>query len=339
MEKIPDYLFSGANVTIDTLELNVKEIGKYAFYDDPVITNLIIGVGVEEIGTGAFAGGSFEKVVYEAVRANVGGQDSISAADGPFYSSTVSDLQIGNQTETIPRCLFAGSNLSVAELSFPECLTVIGASAFHELTSRKINIGTLAIGQNITDIGMGAFYGCTIGALNYNAANAVGSGAASAGDTPFWAADMGTLAIGENVTQLPSYLFCGFNLTQDELILPDGLKRIGAYAISSRSLSPRSVSIGTITIGESLEYIDKLAFCYLTFENAIVHAVEGDEAYKQLTFTSNGLPNCTNVQIHKGSDFYEFLRNVPRQEILYPYVRILKLPMGKRIMIRQQSSL
>ena len=71
VEKIPDYLFSGANVTIDTLELNVKEIGKYALYDDPVITNLIIGEGVEEIGTGAFAGGSFEKVVYEAVRANV----------------------------------------------------------------------------------------------------------------------------------------------------------------------------------------------------------------------------------------------------------------------------
>lgn len=89
-------------------------------------------------------------------------------------------------------------------------------------------------------------------------------------------------------------------------MLPEKLTRIGAYAVSSRALSPTSVSIGTLTVGENLEYIDRLAFCYLTFENVIVHAVEGDEAFKQLSFTSNGLPGCTNVQIHSGSDFYDF---------------------------------
>lgn len=304
--QIPDYLFSNTNISQEELALDVERIGKCAFYDCTVLTDLTIGENVKDIGMKAFCSSEITNIHYNASNATVGGEAEMKAAEAPFFSVAFSHISFGNQVESIPGYLFAAAEFSVEDLALPDTVTSIGIMAFYSAMSDDITIGNLTVGADVSCIGKSAFGGCTIGKLSYLAENAGITGMEKAGDSPFYGAEIGSLAIRESVAELPAYILCGISITQDNLVIPDSVRRIGQYAFSDKSMLWGGIETGTLTIGKNVSYIGANAFENVTIDRAVVNAVRADDEYKSLSFTTMELPICTYTEIHKGSDFYPY---------------------------------
>ncbi len=302
--QIPDYIFSNTKISQDELVLEVSRIGKCAFYADTVVTDLIIGEEVKDIGIKAFGDSKISNISYNAVNATVGGEEEMGADNAPFFSVAFSHISFGNRVESIPRYLFAMAEFSAENLSFPDTVVSVGDMAFYSSMANEITIGNLIVGRDIKHIGMSAFRGCTIGGLSYLSEDAQIHGIEKANDSPFYATEINSLTIGEGVIELPAYIMYGISVTQDNLVIPDSVRKIGQYAFSDKTVLWGGIEIGTLTVGKNVSYIGAKAFENVTVERAVVNAVRADEEYKSLSFATMELPVCTNTEIHKGSDFY-----------------------------------
>lgn len=302
VRRIPDYLFDSAYITRDELTLNVEYIGVQAFSYNKNITTVTIGESVKEIGARAFEDNTIASINYNAANATLKGSEGL--ASGVFSSVAVSAITIGETVTAIPSSLFSEIEYTADTIDFPECLTSIGSYAFY---GSKVNLGELTISETMTSIGQEAFSGCKIGKLNYNAVDAQLDGVSNLNchRTSFFETGVGELQIGECVKRLPNCLFYSLRLTQDTLVIPDSVTDIGEYVLSrSNGYNVDKTSIGTLEIGENVTHIGRAAFGNLTYGKVIVRAVETDNPPP--TFLEGDLPVCSTIEIHGGSDYYEF---------------------------------
>ena len=303
VKSIPDYCFASSYMTLDELTLDVERIGRKAFYDDKTITTLTIGEDVKEIGREALAGNEIENIHYNAV--NAVSEPYGEVVLGTFGNITVSGITIGSRVTAIPEHLFYGIDYTADTLVFPDCLTTVGAWAFH---SDDISIGELTVGEHVESIGKLAFSVNRIGTLNYNAVDAQIEGMTEAYKhrTPFYGVTVGTLQIGEQVQSLPDCLFYAMGLIQDTLILPDSVTYVGDYVLSRSGdyHTGETTMIGTLVIGENVAHIGKAAFGFNTYKKAVVRTVQADVPPR--SDVDMELPICTEIEIHRGSPYYDY---------------------------------
>ena len=170
----------------------------------------------------------------------------------------IEDVQVVNVSNG-SACVVQNPEVTIPELSI-NCHS-IGTNAFAGL-----NIGTLIIGENVSEFSIsaevefgieftyGQFAESTIEKVIFNATELViGHCTGNYMDDfkgPFSKAQIGALEIGNNVNVISELLFCDAVMTLEELVLQ--AERIGAYAFSSEH-----ISIGHLTIGENVKIFNE----------------------------------------------------------------------------------
>ena len=293
-----------------TMTDSVAIIGDRAFYDCSGMLSIIIGSGVNTIGEEAFEGcSSLAKVTMPASAIDYIPQDNLQTVsitrgaigERAFYNcDSLISLTIGNGvtsigTEAFRNCsnlkninwnasyvtnftsdsnVFrsAGSSGSGITVSFGDSVQRIPAYAFYSsATSYSPNITSVKIGNNVTRIGNYAFSNCTdlasvyindLGAwCNINFENALAN--------PLCNADA---------------LYLNNELVSGDLVIPDGVTYISAYAFYNCK------SLTSITISESVTRIGNYAFqncsnlTSITIPDGVISMGEG-------TFAG-----CTNIR-------------------------------------------
>lgn len=267
VEVIPEYLFDSAQMTLDELYLNVREVGANAFYGNSIsIGTLTIGEDVEEFSESYYSTVSSHKYLqfgYTTIGTvnflpealvlsnDIASISTTSSFNAPFKGCTVGLLNISDDVASIPGYLFMNAKMTLENLVVKA--ESVGTYAFY---GSDISIGELTIGENVsaflTDLsGKSAAFGYNgITTLNYNA-TAAGMDSPKTGTYgPFYYTDIVTLNIGENVTFLDSYFFRNN-----------------------------------------------------TFTNSSVYALTADDNYKIQTLKNSYLPASTNLTIHYNSNF------------------------------------
>lgn len=261
VKKIGDEAFSlCSKITSLTLEEGVEEIGYGAFYtaglttltmpsslkkiDDSAfastsITRLNVGAGLESIGSFVFTSKSddattIESIAVDANNANFKNDENnkyLFSKDGKklfFAASTAGTLGTDN-LRSVDLSSFDITSIeegafaycrTISSLTLPNTLTTIGDYAFYYSTKLK----TLAMPSSLRKIGEAAFFFTGAEAVTFNE---------------------GLEEIGESAFEMSS-------LTN--VSLPNSLKIIGDYGFS------KSISIKTLTLGNSIEKIGKEAF-------------------------------------------------------------------------------
>ncbi len=123
-------------------------ISEYAFQFNENLENIVIGAGVQTIGSESFKGD------YDLTRLIIG-DDVTTIEDEAFNSNRyIEELIIGNSVETIGDYALAGLTLNT--LLIPDSIQEIGEGAFNNTEA-----DTIAIGEGVEDIGDSAFLGVT----------------------------------------------------------------------------------------------------------------------------------------------------------------------------------
>lgn len=136
---------------------------------------------------------------------------------------------------------------NLTSIIIPESVTSIGRQAFLECYSLG---GTLTINENVTYIGWGAFYYTNFSTLNYNAINCEMGGQWLDAAT----SSLTSLNIGENVEVIPHRAFRNCYNVTGELVIPNSVTYIEAYAFEGCS------GFTSITIPEGITSIEEWTF-------------------------------------------------------------------------------
>ncbi len=268
---IPELLFLGTTMNLETLELQVERIGAYAFCSNNIsIDHLIIGENVKtyeefsnssptfhhwqqfstaKIGTLTFLANELD---LEHEQEN-NGTGSLYA---PFQNAIIGTLEIGSEITRLPEMFIGGSNITIEELTITQ--NAVGAYAF---SGAGISIGTLTLTN--TDITFEESYYNTdlfhhfeqfseaqVGNLklytpNLQLEKRLGKTSSSNVYAPFAEATVGTLEIGESVEVIPDYFLCNATMSMEELT-------INTPVIGSKAFGSPYISFGTLTIGENV---------------------------------------------------------------------------------------
>lgn len=272
VDSIPEYLFDSAEMDLESLTVNVREIGSNAFSGANIsIGTLTIGPDVEVFAESSFSTSASHEyqqfaatdigtVYYNATAATLShavSSSTIVSVYGMFQKAEIDAVYIGENVEVIPEYLFDSATMNLDSLSINT--KEIGACAF---AGASIAIGTLNIGSDVEIFAESyfsaasshyykQFAAATITEVNYEAVSVELTHMATKGATGgvygmFWKADIGDVTIGANVEVIPEYLFDSANITLDELYLD--VREVGANAFYGST-----ISIGTLTIGEYVE--------------------------------------------------------------------------------------
>lgn len=267
VEVIPEYLFDSAQMTLEELYLNVREVGANAFYGNSIsIGTLTIGEDVEEFSESYYSTVSSHKYLqfgYTTIGTvnflpealvlsnDIATISTTSSFNAPFKGCTVGMLNISDDVASIPGYLFMNAKMTLENLVVKA--ERVGTYAFY---GSDISIGELTIGENVsaflTDLsGKSAAFGYNgITTLNYNA-TAAGMDSPKTGTYgPFYYADIVTLNVGENVAFIDSYFFRNN-----------------------------------------------------TFTNSSVYTLTADDNHKAQTLKNSYLPVSANLSIHYNSNF------------------------------------
>lgn len=273
VEVLPEYLFDEAKISLESLTLNVKEIGANAFSGSTIsIETLTIGENVEKFSESYFsttASHEYMQFAYSQIGTlrflpealvltnDVVSMTSTSDVESPFMRSEIKILEISENVRSIPNYIFQDAEMTLDRLTVTA--DSVGASAFH---SSYISIGELIITENVsafvTDLsGKSLAFGYnTIGKVFYNA-TAAGMDSPKTGTYgPFRSADITTFLVGENVTFLDNYLL-------------------------------RSS----------------------TFTDCYVYVITTDDTHKAQTLKKSYLPDSENLYIHYNSELKTYFEN------------------------------
>lgn len=221
------------SLTSVTLPNGVKYLGSYMFYGCSALVTINNMSTVEEIADMAFAGSKIGN-------ASLGMFNSVkTVGEGAFASSSLSGMVSMPALENIGAFAFQSAKF----ISFTATnVKVIGEGAFQLNTSIK----SFAFGEDIEEIGLMPFYGCTeLADFSFNGeSTAVINDYAKLVDGVLYtrmpsgkfllnsiphAKDVSVLSVEEGTERIETYA-ANENPNISYLILPDGLKLIGNYA-------------------------------------------------------------------------------------------------------------
>ncbi|MBR3784404.1 MAG: leucine-rich repeat domain-containing protein [Bacteroidales bacterium] len=147
----------------------------------------------------------------------------------------------------------------VTGVNFPPTLTDIGAYAFYQCPNLR---GVITLGENIINVGRGAFYGCMgITELRFNAVACESMGGSRSATVFGNCRSLTKVTFGPNVRFIPDYAFVGMDMLRFQWNLPESLEAIGEYAFAyCYSIS------GNLVIPEGVKVIGPYAFaqCHST---------------------------------------------------------------------------
>ncbi|MCM1193980.1 MAG: leucine-rich repeat domain-containing protein [Acetatifactor muris] len=169
--ELPGYAFSGAYFYFNEFTCDLERVGDYAFYSawptyDPYYVELTVTENVKYLGAAAFSYCDIRALAMDA-ELETGAKDSQT---GCFYAAKIGSLAIGENVAQIPDYLFCNAYVTQTMLNLD--MERIGKYAFYD----RSTITELTIGENVKDIGIGAFASAKITSLHYNAVNATVGG-------------------------------------------------------------------------------------------------------------------------------------------------------------------
>lgn len=276
---IPELLFIEANMTLDTLELQTERIGACAFNSSFInIDHLIMGENVKWFEESSNTS-DFMPVWQQFTGANIG-----------TYTFLANDLQLkhnGTKEEVdaiaFPFGPFAGCEIKKLEIGsevtrLPELFLSNAAVTFDELTLTQTSIGGNAF--NYVDVEI----------LNIESdvlylEESFYSTAEQPNWKQFYGAKIGQLNFNVSDIQLRTYSGTDVN-SFDNVTGPFN------YATLSK-----------VMLGEEVENFSGWMFHGLTIPECEVYAVKGTDQYKQQSFEKFTFPICTDLTIHRESDF------------------------------------
>ena len=262
---------------------SVTNIGNYAFYDCIHLGCVTIGNNVTSIGEYAFAECTSVMLVY--FQGNAPSADStVFSGDyilevcyqpwttgwGATFEGFTTALWIqfayttNNGAITITHHTSYIGDVFIPDAIYGLPVTSIGNSAFFNYHSMTRSV---AIGNNVTNIGAFAFDGCPMTSLSIgNSVTSIGdsafkycqyltsvmipNGVTSIGNYAFDYAGLKIVTIGNCVANIGNYAFSGCPLTS--IIVPNSVTNIGVSAFDTcTSLSSVMIGNGVTSIGDS----------------------------------------------------------------------------------------
>ncbi len=236
-------------------------------------TPINIPASVEEIGNGAFSGGS---------GGNVGNIENVRFGD---YDPVTGELVTPSRLRVIGENAFKYS-ITLESIELPESLEVIGASAFANCTKIK----AITIPENVTTIGASAFANCSLlEDVTYNA-----MAVTSSNQNIFQKCNIKTISIGDKVQLFPDYLFKGAQFQKIsaesteyvpvKLSVPASVTRFGKYCLTN-VVNLQEISFAP---GSNLQSIGDYAFsgCTGLTKIALPASVQAIEQY---AFSDTGI--------------------------------------------------
>lgn len=210
----------GINFTADLNGETVRSIGDKAFAGSTLRT-FEVPAGLETFGENVFANTAVKTLVID----NDTNFKNIRFLGVPFSGMTV-ELATENSDQYVLEdgVLYdAGKttvfhvNPSVTAVTLPGSVTEIGAYAF-----AGSNVRSVALTQNVTALGVGAFENSALAEINFNGANVT-----EIPESVFQGTKLPSIALPESVTKLGAYAFADSSISN---ITADGLTEIGSYA-------------------------------------------------------------------------------------------------------------
>ncbi len=242
--------------------LTLTEIGHYAFaaLTNATITNFPTSV----VTIGSYA---FYKTAVGALTLTA----ATSIGDYAFNSSSLTSLTLTSSSYTIGSYAF-GNNTALASADLGEGVTAIGQGAFYGDTALE----TVVMENNdITNIGQGAFEGCAL---------------------------LTSFNLGTEITNVAANLFDGC-ASLASITIPDSVISIGAYAF-------RGCALTSITLGENLTSLGEGAFADCVYVTAINYysvnlgnASENSAIFESVGSGTSGVTLTIGSAIRKMPDY------------------------------------
>ena len=198
-------------------------------------TKLVLGDQISALGTNAFEGCTGECVI----------NCNLDHAESAFSGSMFTKLVLGDRVTSIGDYAFSDYSGST-NMIIPEGVTSIGSSAF----SGCSGLTSVTIPSSVTSIGSSAFQGCS------------GLNAVHISDISSWCG-ISFVSAESNPLYYARSLYLNSELVTGDLVIPEGVASIGAYAFSGCS------SLASITIPSSVTSIGSSAFQGCSGLNAV----------------------------------------------------------------------
>ncbi len=226
---------------------NISEIQPFTFYGCVNLTRIELSRNLTTIGERAFYGCSYVRDLDFSRATNLE-----SIGERAFYACrSLRNLNLGNSVKIIGDYAFynmnddGASNTSLKTLVIPDSVTTVGANAFANLKALE----SLTIGSGVTAIGDYAFKNCTaLGTL------VIPDNVVKLGKSAFYkCTGVTTLELGNGLTDIGDYAFYGMDKIE-YIVLPENVENIGKFAFKGWS------AITSIILDKDIETIGAHAF-------------------------------------------------------------------------------
>ena len=234
--EIAESAFAGAPLQSVSFNSSLNEIGKFAFAGS-ALTSLSLTKGVT-MGEGAFSGcTSLKKVILPSAQRTLGA----SVFEGCTSLETVEWASPTSGSVTIGESAFEGCT-SLSSVQIPSGTTVIDDRAFAGCSS----LTTVTLPGSLDEIGEEAFSGSGLEEITLpEGVDDVGAGAFSS------CKSLGKATLPSTLRTVSDGMFEGCESLDDLVFSDEGLRSIGARALSGTALKDVSVPEGVTDIDET----------------------------------------------------------------------------------------